>query len=132
MIASAILLSRLSCHGRKHSQTIFTIEIFIKILAASTCMIDFFCKSMAASNFCDEKKSAFRLAPRPTTVRIRTQLSECREKVTIIWIASLISVVLSSWPSGPCLSFVVLLKRSQSYVPRPGFITKTRENIAHL
>ena len=51
------LLSRLSCHGRKHSQTIFTIEILIKILAASTCMIDFFCKNMAASKFCDERKS---------------------------------------------------------------------------
>ena len=54
------VLSRLSCHGRKHSQTIFTIEILIKILAASTCMIDFFCKSMAASKFCDERKSALR------------------------------------------------------------------------
>ena len=46
------------CHGRKHSQTIFTIEILIKILAASPCMIGFFCKSMAASNFCDDRKSA--------------------------------------------------------------------------
>ena len=32
----------------------------MKILAASTCMIDFFCKSMAASNFCDDGKSALR------------------------------------------------------------------------
>ena len=31
---------RLSSHSRKHSQTNFTIEIFIKILAASTCMIN--------------------------------------------------------------------------------------------
>ena len=46
--------------AEKHSQTIFTIEILIKILAASTCMIDFFCKSMAASNFCDDSKSAQR------------------------------------------------------------------------
>ena len=45
--------------GRKHLQTIFTIENLIKILAASTCMTDFFCKSMAASNFCDHTKSAF-------------------------------------------------------------------------
>ena len=51
-----MFLSRLSCHGRKHSQTIFTIEILIKILAASTCIIDFFCKSMR-----DKRKSAFRL-----------------------------------------------------------------------
>ena len=36
----------------------FTIEVLNKILAASTCMIDFFCKSMTASNFCDERKSA--------------------------------------------------------------------------
>ena len=57
------VLSRLSCHGRKHSQTIFTIEIPIKILAASTWMIDFFCKSMAASNFCDERKSALTESP---------------------------------------------------------------------
>ena len=48
------------CHGRKHSQTIFTIEILIKILAASPCMIGFFCKSMVASNFCDDRKSALR------------------------------------------------------------------------
>ena len=48
---------QLSCHGRKYLQTIFTIEIIFKILAASSCMIDFFCKSMATSNFCDDEKS---------------------------------------------------------------------------
>ena len=51
-------LGRFSCHGRKSSQTIFTIEILIKILAASACTIDFFCNSVAVSNFCDERKSA--------------------------------------------------------------------------
>ena len=51
--------SRLSCHCRKHSQTFFTTEILIKILAASTCMIDFFCKSMAATIYCDDRRSAF-------------------------------------------------------------------------
>ena len=50
-------LGRLCCQGRKHQQPIFTIKIF----TASTCMIDFFCKSMAGSNFCDERKSALRL-----------------------------------------------------------------------
>ena len=34
----------------------FTKEILIKILAVSSCIIDFFCKSMAASNFCDDIK----------------------------------------------------------------------------
>ena len=34
----------------------FTIKILIKILAANICMIDFFCKSMAASNFCHGKE----------------------------------------------------------------------------
>ena len=34
-------LSRLSYHGRKHLHTIFTIEILIKILVASICMIEF-------------------------------------------------------------------------------------------
>ena len=34
-----------------------TIEIPIKILAASICMIGSFCKNMAASNFFDGKKS---------------------------------------------------------------------------
>ena len=32
-------------------------EILVKILAESTWMIDFFCKNMAASNFCDDRKS---------------------------------------------------------------------------
>ena len=32
-------------------------EILIKILAASTCKIDFFSRSIAASNFCDDRKS---------------------------------------------------------------------------
>ena len=39
-----------------NSHTMFIIEILIKVLAASSCMIDFFCKSMAASNFCDDGK----------------------------------------------------------------------------
>ena len=51
-------LSRLSYHGRKHLHTIFTIEILIKILVASICMIDLFCKDMAASNLRDERTSA--------------------------------------------------------------------------
>ena len=38
--------------------TFFTIEIPIKILAASICMIGFFCENMAARNFFDDKKSA--------------------------------------------------------------------------
>ena len=38
--------------------TFFAIEIAIKILAASICMIGFFCKNMAATNFFDDKKSA--------------------------------------------------------------------------
>ena len=54
-------LGRLSCHCKKHSQTILTIESLIKILAASTCMVDFFCKIMVASNFCNDKKSALNL-----------------------------------------------------------------------
>ena len=48
----------LSCHGRKHSQTIFTIEIPIKILAPSTCMIDFLCENMVARSLCNDRKSA--------------------------------------------------------------------------
>ena len=55
------ILGRLSCHGKKQSQTILTIESIIKLLAASTFMIDFFCKSMASSNFCDDRKSAINL-----------------------------------------------------------------------
>ena len=55
------ILGRLSCHGKKHSQTILTIESIIKLLAASTFMIDFFCKSMVASNFCDDRKSTLNL-----------------------------------------------------------------------
>ena len=38
--------------------TFFVIEIPIKILAASICMIGFFCKNMTAINFFDDKKSA--------------------------------------------------------------------------
>ena len=38
---------------------IFTTESLVKILAASTCMIDLFCKSMAATIYCDDRKSAF-------------------------------------------------------------------------
>ena len=49
-----------SCHGINHSQTIFTIGILIKILAASTCVIDFFCKNTAASSFCGDSKFAFK------------------------------------------------------------------------
>ena len=51
-------LSRFSYHGRKHLHTIFTIEILINVLAASIHMIDLFCKSVAVSNFWDERKSA--------------------------------------------------------------------------
>ena len=43
---------------QKHSQTIFTVEILIRTLAARTRMIDFFCKSMASSNFCYDWNSA--------------------------------------------------------------------------
>ena len=39
-------LGQFACHGRKHLQTIFTIEIYINSLAASVCMIDFFCKTL--------------------------------------------------------------------------------------
>ena len=46
----------ISENTRRH---FFTTEILIKILAASTCMIDFFCKSMAAAIYCDDRKSAF-------------------------------------------------------------------------
>ena len=53
---------RLSCHFRKHSQTIFAVKFPIKMLIASTCRTDFFCENMAASNFCDDKKSALSLA----------------------------------------------------------------------
>ena len=49
---------RFFCHGRKHSETIFTIEIPIKILVASTCMIGFIFKNMAAGNLCNDRKSA--------------------------------------------------------------------------
>ena len=34
-------------------------------------MIDFFCKSMAASNFCDERKSAFKLQLHDAIYRLR-------------------------------------------------------------
>ena len=50
---------------RKHAQTISTIEMLIKILAVSSCMVNFFCKSMAASNFCDERKSTQSLERHP-------------------------------------------------------------------
>ena len=40
---------------------IFTTEVLIRILAANTCMIDFFCESTAASNFCNDRKSALGL-----------------------------------------------------------------------
>ena len=66
-------LSRLSYHGRKHLHTISTIEILIKILAASICMIDLFCKSMAASNLWDERKSAL--------IPIRTYCNSWRQSV---------------------------------------------------
>ena len=39
---------------------LFTIEIPIKILAASTCMIDFFSENIVASNFWDDRKSTLR------------------------------------------------------------------------
>ena len=41
-MAKYFFLGRFSCHGRKHSQTMFTTEDPIKILAASTCKVDFF------------------------------------------------------------------------------------------
>ena len=41
----------------------FTVEALIKILAASTCMIDFFHKNKAASIFCDDRKFAFIVVP---------------------------------------------------------------------
>ena len=40
------------------TMTSFAIEIPIKFLAASICMIGFFCKNMAATNFFNDKKSA--------------------------------------------------------------------------
>ena len=40
----------------------FLVDSPLKILAASTYMIDFFCKSTAASNFCNDRKSALNLA----------------------------------------------------------------------
>ena len=55
-----VILGWLSCHGREHSQTIFTIEILNEILDTSSCIIDFFCKSMTASNLCDDKRSVLR------------------------------------------------------------------------
>ena len=39
-------------------------------------------------------------------------------------------VINSVRSSGPCLSSVVLLERSQSYFP-PSFMTKTKENRPH-
>ena len=66
-----ISLGRLSCHRRKHSQTISTIEILNEILVASTCMIDFICKSMAASNFCECRKSAQRLGSNCSTLLVQ-------------------------------------------------------------
>ena len=38
-------LGRLSCRGRKHSQTIFVIDILIKILATSSCRLNSFVKA---------------------------------------------------------------------------------------
>ena len=48
------------------------------------------------------------------------------------WIfAKYYMVINSVWHSGPCLSFVVLLKKISVILP-PSFITKTRENKPHL
>ena len=69
-------LGGLSCHGRKHSQTIFTIEILIKILTASFCMIEFFCRSMAVSNFCDDWKSALKLSSYSRSLSFSKNLRE--------------------------------------------------------
>ena len=55
------MIKPVSCYGRNHSQTIFAREIPIKILAASSCMTDFFCENIASSNFCDNRKSALTL-----------------------------------------------------------------------
>ena len=54
---------QLSCYGRKPSETIFTNDFSSKYCLqalSSSCMTDFFCKSMAASNFYDDRKSALR------------------------------------------------------------------------
>ena len=48
-------LGRLSCDGRNHSQAIFTTGILLKISTARS-IIDFFCKNIAASIFCDDRK----------------------------------------------------------------------------
>ena len=48
-----------SFHGRNHSQTIFTTGMLIKMLAASTCIVDFFRKNIAASSFYNDRKFAF-------------------------------------------------------------------------
>ena len=66
-------------HGRKHSQTIFTIEILIKILVASTCMIDFFGRTMATSDFCDDRKFALSLPGKTRLCRGRNK--NCVDKV---------------------------------------------------
>ena len=62
MLHELLFLGQLSCHGRKQSQIIFTIEILNKILAASTWMSNFFCKSIPASNFCHDRNSALRVS----------------------------------------------------------------------
>ena len=50
-------LRQFSSHGRNQSQTIFAIRILmLKILAASNYIIDFFCKNIPVSSFCDNRK----------------------------------------------------------------------------
>ena len=53
-----ILSMRVALPSLTMTVTFFTIEIPIKILAASICMIGFFCKNMAAGNVVNNKISA--------------------------------------------------------------------------
>ena len=65
-------------------------ETRLKILVTSSCMIDFFCKSMAVSNFCDERKSATRLRRIKSNFKIATftqnssllQRVKCNQQLT--------------------------------------------------
>ena len=50
------MLGRLSCHSGNLSQTIFTMRIQSKMIGASTCMIDFLCKNISVSSFCDDRR----------------------------------------------------------------------------
>ena len=48
--------------GSNHSLAMFTIGIKVKVLEATTCMIDFFCKNTAASIFCYDRKFTLTLS----------------------------------------------------------------------